>query len=118
MLVTAEEDWMMPVATMPMSNSRKGFLTTESALLITSMTSECSSGSMESDITPSPTKISPSPASTLPTTLTFSLLANIVMNTPTSASSSRNAETSRLPKEAIHAVIVVPMLAPMITAVA
>ena len=51
-------------------------------------------------------------------TLTFSDLENIVMNTPTTASTRRNAETSRLPSEAIHAVMVVPMLAPMMTAVA
>ena len=40
------------------------------------------------------------------------------MNTPTTAKRSRKTETSRLPSEAIHAVMVVPMLAPMMMAVA
>ena len=58
------------------------------------------------------------PVKVLPMSLTFSRFESMFMNTPTTANRSRNTDTSRLPSEAIHAVMVVPMLAPMMMEVA
>lgn len=73
---------------------------------------------MESDMTCKPRKTSPSPASTTPMVLIFSFLESISINTPTQANTVTNAIKSKACKEAIWAVMVVPIFAPMMMAVA
>ena len=69
-------------------------------------------------MTSSATNTSPSPPSIMPKVLTLSFRHSISMKIPTAASGSRNAANSNALRAAICAVIVVPMFAPMITAVA
>ena len=70
------------------------------------------------DINLSPTKMRPKAVTTLPIERIFSCLLNIVMNTPAAAKPKKNMVSSDPPSAMTHALSVVPMLAPMMMAVA
>ena len=75
------------------------------------------------DMTASPTKSKPKPASALPSVFILSLFAKIVTNAPIVANAKKKMVKLRcapllLPSAMIQAASVVPMFAPMIIAVA
>ena len=113
--VTAELDCTRAVNAAPMRRSKKGLLTPVKKFL---NDWESRKMDMESDMTCKPRKTSPSPASTTPMVLIFSFLESISINTPTQANTVTNAIKSKACKEAIWAVMVVPIFAPMMMAVA
>ena len=113
--VTAELLCMIPVTIIPTSKRRKGFSTLAKAFVTTSLSRK---NLMESDINCKPKNISPKPHMRFAAAFVPSFLANIAVKAPTLVNAIANDMKSKVCSAAICAVIVVPMLAPMIIVVA
>lgn len=113
--VTAEELCMIAVTAMPRKKSRNGFVTLAKALTTAALSRK---RSMESDMTSRPTKTSPRPASAYATVWTFSFLLSMAVSAPMPVSPIAKIAMSNAESAAICAVMVVPMFAPMMIAVA
>ena len=90
--VTAAELWITAVRATPIKARRMGLVNLSSK---STMTGSFASSDMESDISASPTKVMPSPASIKPTFFAVSLLANICTMTPTKANNVKIAVTEK-----------------------
>ena len=116
----AEEDWMMPVSTAPASTPRTGFCRERNRLRNHASSSR---KPMAPDIRSMPVMSTMKPSSTMPAPFRLSFRPAMYRRMPMTPSRgarvvglkicTRKLSPSRLARERIHAVTVVPTLAPM-----
>lgn len=112
--VTAEEDWIKAVKAIPIKIKSNGKLIEEKILQKLVLISSFAKAAL---IKSNPIKIKPNPHKIDPIFFTFWFLKNIII-TPIKANTDVNKDILRLDKETIIPVMVVPIFAPIIIAVA
>ena len=113
--VTADEDCTSAVKAKPIMIRRNGF---DMAFKASWNHNASLKIFIDVLITSRATNTNPRPPMIIPRVLSFSFLQSISINMPIAARGSKNAAKSKALSAAIWAVIVVPMFAPMIIAVA